>query len=116
MKRLTQTIAELRGGLVDLEASRQISDILERVRESGCKGSFTLQLTFDPHGKDNTEIHVTAKLTAKAPPKPDIGERSILFLNNNNDLVRNPSNQPGLSGVDGDKADGSSPAEQRRTG
>lgn len=116
MNRLSQILASLRGGLVDIELSKKHKDVLEAVRRSGSKGSITLTITFDPKGEHNTEIHTTCKYSTKTPPDPGSADVSILFLNNNNDLVRDNAVQQGLRGVDGgdnDRADGSSPAEQR---
>ena len=118
-KRLSANLGELRGGLVDIALSQDQQAVLEGCRRSGKKGSITLTITYEPHGPDNTEIFVTAKWTKKIPVDAGLNDKSIYLLNNNNDLVKDiAQNQPQLRGVVGgdDRADGSSPGEQRGGG
>lgn len=86
---------------------------------AAARGSITLTLTYEPHGPENTEIFVSAKWTKKIPVDAGLNDKSIYLLNNNNDLVKDiAQNQPQLRGVGGgdDRADGSSPGEQRGYG
>lgn len=117
-KRFNQVLGECRGGLVELDLSQKLSDLVTACQESGKKGTITVTMTIDPHGAENREMHVSVKSAVKAPAKPDMEERSIFFAVRG-DLVRDDPNQQrlGLRGVDsGERADGSSPAEQRDTG
>lgn len=105
----------LRGGLVSREMDRQLSTLIEACRDAGKKGTMTIKLTFDPHGRENKEIHVVAKCTTTAPVNPDLAEPAVFFAVRGGQLVRdNPQQETmqGLDVVDGGRADGSSPAEQ----
>lgn len=115
-KRISANLGEARGGLVDIAISADQQAVLEGCRRSGKKGSITVTFTYEPHGPDNTEIHMTVKWSKKVPVDPGLNDRSIFILNQNNDLVKDISqNQPQLRGVGGedDRADGSSPGERR---
>lgn len=114
-----RVISELRGGLVALNASQQLEEVINAVQASGKAGKLTLELTLKPVGLGNREMHVSATVKAKAPANPDLEERSIFFAENGQ-LLRHDPRQTQLYGgpqVVG-RADGSSPAEQRehRTG
>ena len=74
-----RVLGECRGGLVARSLDQELEKLINAVQYSGKKGTITLQLSFDPHGVENREIHVTAKTTVKAPPEPGLDERSIFF-------------------------------------
>lgn len=102
MNRVSQTLGQLRGGLVDIQISAAENKLLEAIRRSGKKGKLTITLTYDPKGSENTEVHVSAKFAVNAPADPGINDPSIFFLNNDNHLVRQSQEQLGLRGIDKD--------------
>lgn len=91
-KLITQVLAELRGGVFANHASDELSKLVERIQESGKKGSITITLEVSPHGKNNREMHVLPKLGIKAPPAPDTTEAGIFFAVRG-DLVRDDPDQ-----------------------
>lgn len=114
-KHFTQTLAEIRGGLVEAELSEQLNALVERIQETGKAGTISLQLKISPHGKGNREMHVQAKIATNMPAKPDMDEPSVFFAVRG-DLVRDDPEQRSLFGPrssDGLQVDGRSPAEQR---
>lgn len=118
MSNVLDTLKSLRGGLVLKQTERDMAKLIEAIRDSGKKGSISIQLTLEPHGEDNKEIHVSAKVTSKAPPAPGIGDRSIFFAVRDQ-LVRDDPDQKKLPLAATDsqeyqgRADGSSPSESR---
>lgn len=109
-----ELIRQLRGGLVSREMDRQLTQLIEACQDAGKKGTMTIKLTIDPHGRENKEMHVTAKTTIAAPANPDLLEPAIFFAVRGQ-LVKDSPEQTTMAGldvVDGGRADGSSPAEQ----
>jgi hypothetical protein len=106
-------LSELRGGLVSLDLSRRQTDLVKACREAGKKGKITLELTYEPRGAGNREMHITPKIKMATPPAPDLEERSIFFTGDNGQLHRHDPNQGDLYRGPKLAADGSSPAEQR---
>jgi len=94
-KEILRVLGELRGGLVAIDASQKLEDIVRACQASGKKGTLTIALTIQPVGSGNVEMNVTAKLTAKAPAAPDLEERSIFFAQNGQ-LVRHDPRQGDL--------------------
>lgn len=94
-KLVTQVLAELRGGVFANHASDELSKLVERIQESGKKGSLTITLEISPHGKNNREMHVLPKLGIKAPPAPDTTEAGIFYAVRG-DLVRDDPDQAKL--------------------
>lgn len=86
-KLITQVLAEIRGGVFVNEASKELSELVERIRDSGKKGSITLTLEIAPSGKDNRIMTVKPKLAMKKPPAPETDEASIFYASRG-DLVR----------------------------
>ncbi len=118
MSNFLDTIRSLRGGLVLKDLERQLEQVINGVQDAGKKGTVTLTLTLEPHGKENKEIHVKAKAVAKAPPAPGLDDASIFFAVRGSLVRDDPEQKPlGLRGVSNDeselRADGSSPAEGR---
>lgn len=91
-KLLTQVLAELRGGVFVNHASEELSALVERIQESGKKGSITITLDVEPHGKNNREMHVTPKLSIKKPAAPDTTEAGVFYAVRG-DLVRDDPDQ-----------------------
>jgi hypothetical protein len=58
------------GGLAD-ELSRAVADVAAACRETGKKGTVTLTITLDPHGRT---ITVSDDVKAKAPNPPKLSE------------------------------------------
>lgn len=99
-KAITQVINELRGGVFANHASDELSALVQRIQETGKKGKITIELTIEPHGKGNREMHVIPKLAVKAPPASDTTEAGIFYAVRG-DLVRDDPDQRKLPGIDG---------------
>lgn len=99
-KLLTQILGEIRGGVFVNAASAELSELVERIQESGKKGSISITLEIAPHGKNNREMHVTPKLTVKKPAAPDTTEAGIFYAVRG-DLVRDDPEQRRLPGMEG---------------
>lgn len=99
-KLLTQVLAELRGGVFVNAASRELSEVVEAIQESGKPGSLTITLKITPHGKNNREMHVTPALATKKPAAPDTTEAGIFYAVRG-DLVRDDPDQAKLPGFGG---------------
>lgn len=113
-----RVLGELRGGLVALDIAQKQEEVINAITEAGKKGSITITLDYSPVGAQNREVHVTAKISVKKPQAPGIEDRSIFYAQHGQ-LHRNDPNQPDMyqrGPRDMGRADGSSPAEQRRTG
>ncbi len=112
MKLFSQTLAEMRGGMVERELTDELRKLVERVQDTGHKGAITLTLTLTPKGRQNREIHVGAKVAIKTPPNIDLSEPSI-FFGVRGDLVRDDPEQGDMfRRGPREVADGLSPAEQ----
>lgn len=107
-KQFNQVFAELRGGLVQKQASDHLQELVKRVKESGRKGSITITLSLEPHGKDNMEAYVYAKVTSKLPPAPEIADASVFFATDKGDLLRDHPDQRTIKGLEvaSDERDG----------
>ena len=110
---------DLRGGLVAIETGKQLERLIESIQETGGKGKLTITLDLTPKGKQNREVHITAKVAVKAPANPDLEERSIFYVQRGQ-LTRNDPealDQPGLRGVpsaeDHESDDEGSPAARQ---
>ena len=97
-KLITQILAEIRGGVFVNEASKELGELVERIRDSGKNGSITLTLEIAPSGKDNRIMTVKPKLGVKKPPAPETDEASIFYANRG-DLVRDDPEQRTLPHV-----------------
>jgi hypothetical protein len=110
-KTVTQVIAEHRGGVIANALDEAMSQLVERVQESGKKGKLNITLQLSPHGRANKELHVRVSFTSTLPPPADHADESIWF-GVRGELQRDDPDQRELFGpreVDG--ADGRSPAE-----
>lgn len=110
-KQYTQVLAEVRGGQVQMLASQKLDELIKAVQVAGKSGKLTVELTLEPHGKENREIYVSAKVKLAAPVDPNMAEPSIFFVDRNGALVRDDPAQERIP-FRGEKADGRSPAEQ----
>lgn len=114
MKTLTQVLAEHRGGFVMREAEEALRDLIEAVQASGKKGSLTLRLDLSAHGRNNRELHLVVTHAVKRPHNPDLVEPSIWFGVRGGLQREDPEQRElfGPKGVQSERADGRSPAEQ----
>lgn len=78
-KSVTQVIAEHRGGVIANAMNDALSQLVERVQESGKKGKLNIQLSLSPHGRANKELHVRVSFTTTLPPPADHNDESIWF-------------------------------------
>lgn len=114
MKKITQVLGEIRGGMFVNEATEALRQAVERCQESGKKATLTISITLEPHGRDGREMHVKPKLAVKLPARPDTEDAGIFYVERGN-LVREDPRQAGMFGpravdLEGE-ADGRSPAE-----
>lgn len=86
----SQFLAHIRGGVIDNELTKQLEMGVNEAMRNGGKAVIGVQLTVDPHGRENRELHVTAKITAKMPQNPDLSEPSIYFGQRGNLLKDDP--------------------------
>jgi hypothetical protein len=105
-------LGELRGGLVALDIAQKQEEVIKAIQAAGKKGSITITLNYAPVGAENREVHISAKIAAKAPAAPDIEERSIFFAEHGQLHRHDPRQGDLYRGPKALKADGSSPAEQ----
>lgn len=100
---ITDAIKQVRGGLPEKHASQQFEDLIRACKDSGKKGTITLTVTVEPHGKDNTEMYLYVKSKTTLPTNPDLHEPGIFFTTRNGTLVRDDPNQQdlGLRGIGG---------------
>ena len=94
-KPVTDVIRDLRGGLFVANATEELAALVERIQDSGKKGSLTITLELTPSGKGNRIMHVKPKLTVKMPPKPDTDEAAIFYVERGQ-LLRDDPNQTKL--------------------
>lgn len=116
MKKITQILGEIRGGVFVNEATDALAQAVERCQETGKAATLTITIKLEPHGRDGREMHVRPKLGLKLPARPDTEDAGIFFVDRGN-LVREDPRQAGMFGgpravEDEDRADGRSPAEQ----
>lgn len=97
-KLITQVLAEIRGGVFVNEASKELGELVERIRDSGKKGAITITLEIAPSGKDNRIMTVKPKLALKKPAAPETDEASIFYAQRG-DLVRDDPEQRKLPGI-----------------
>lgn len=93
---------DLRGGLVAIQTAKDLERLIEACQETGGKGKLTITLDLAPKGKQNREIHISAKVTAKAPANPDLEERSVFYAQRGQLTRTDPEardDQPNLTGV-----------------
>jgi len=116
MKKVTEVIDSIRGGVFSNDLAAQFKSLVQRVQESGKKGVITIQLTLSPSGKDNRVMQVLPKATLKMPPAPETDDPGTFYAQFG-ELHRDDPNQRSLFVKEGAKedglvADGRSPAEQ----
>lgn len=116
MKLITQILAEIRGGVFVNEASKELTELVDRLAQSGKKGSIAITLEITPSGRDNRIMTVKPKLSVKKPAAPETDEASVFFASRG-DLVRDDPEQRKMPFVrdanDDLAADGSSIGEQQ---
>lgn len=100
-KSITTIIESLRGGLPAKFASQKLEDAINAAQETGKKAKITLEIEINPHGKDNREIFISMKTTAKLPTPTDLQEPSNFFHVRGRLSKDDPESvQPGLRGVE----------------
>lgn len=113
-KSVVQIISEHRGGFIARGLDDQLEQLVERIQETGKKGALTITLQLSPHGKGNRELHARITYSAKTPPPPDHDDESIWFGVRGQLQREDPDQRElfGPKGLDAERADGRSPAEQ----
>ena len=114
-KLITQVFGELQGGLFVKQASAELNELVDRVRETGKKGSISVTIEITPSGKENRIMTVKPKLTVKKPPAPETDNASVFFAVRG-DLVRDDPEQRQLPHVRSADADGEAPAPSASDG
>jgi len=91
-KPITNVLGEIRGGVFANEVSQQLSDLVERIQESGKKGKISITLELIPSGSQNRIITVKPACVLKMPAKPEVEEPTVFFAQRG-DLLRQDPNQ-----------------------
>lgn len=116
-KLITQVIGEIRGGVFVNNASKELSELVERCQLSGLKGKITVELEITPSGTGNRIMTVTPKLTVKKPPMPETQDAATFFAVRG-DLVRDDPDQKtlGLRAVNETESDAGTVGQRRADG
>ena len=114
MNLTAKVISEIRGGLPAREVDSLMEKAIEASRVTGKKSVVTITLTLAPKGRDNREMHISLKSALKAPVAPDLQEPGIYYVGGRGELLRNDPEEQRT--IFEERADGSSPGEQRRVG
>lgn len=93
VRSFSQTLALLRKGAVDQDLTSNLKGLAEACRRTGGKGSITLQLTIDPHGSKNSELHFTAKTSVKLPQNPEVSDTQIFYLDDAGNISTDDTEQ-----------------------
>lgn len=88
-----EVVASLRGGLVDDELTAKLKEVVASCRRTGGKGKVSISIEVEPHGADNREMYLRAKIDSKMPSNPDLSEPSIRFHTTDGALVMDDPNQ-----------------------
>jgi hypothetical protein len=91
-KPITNVLGEIRGGVFANEVSAQLSELVERIQESGKKGKLQITLELIPSGSGNRIMTVKPTCAVKMPPKPETDEAQVFFVQRG-DLLRQDPNQ-----------------------
>jgi len=88
------TLQEIAGGTVHDRLSEQLHDLVEAVKETGKKGTVTLQLLVAPLKPGNvSNLVLTAKTVLKAPEGDDATPSSVFFTDKAGNLTREDPSQ-----------------------
>lgn len=88
------TLQEIAGGSVHSRLSEQLQELVEAVKDTGKKGTITLQLQVAPLKPGNvTNLVVTAKTVLKAPEGDDATPSSVFFYDRGGNLTREDPSQ-----------------------
>lgn len=88
----SQFLAGFRGGVIDQELSEQTKQLVEACMRNGGKGSVSVTINCEPHGRENRELHISAKIGTKMPSNPDLSEPSI-YYGQRGELLRDDPDQ-----------------------
>lgn len=88
-------LQDLRDGRVHAELTHQLSELIDRVQETGKAGELTLKLKIKPATRGHVDKIMFADSVTTTLPKPDRGE-DVFWLGEDNELSRNHPKQSSL--------------------
>ena len=94
-KAFSHILQDLRDGRVHAELSQQLSELINKVQETGKAGELTLKLKIKPATRGNVDKIMIADSVTTTLPKPERGE-DVFFLTEDNELSRNHPRQASL--------------------
>lgn len=92
MKPITDTLRDIRKGMVAEAAGEELATVVRAVTATGKPGSLTIKLTVKPQKGDSEQVVISSKISASAPAA-DMPE-AIFFADVDGDLHRNDPRQP----------------------
>jgi hypothetical protein len=97
VKPFAATLQELSGGTVAARLAEQLQELTAAVKETGKKGTLTLQLVVAPLNKGNLDnLVVSAKSVVKPPEDDSATATSVFFTDKDGNLTRDDPKQPTL--------------------
>lgn len=91
MKLITDTLREIRKGVVVDEASEQLAAVVRAVQETQQGGTVTLEISVKPRPGDADAVVVACSVKSK-PPRAKLPD-AIFFIGEEGDLLREDPNQ-----------------------
>lgn len=89
--RFSEQLAELEGGVLDLDLTLEQQDIVRAVRESGQPGAVTLTINIKPCDNEGSQVEMTAKISSKKPRSKR--RLNLRFTKSDGSLVHDDPNQ-----------------------
>lgn len=97
VKPFATTLQEIGSGTLAAQLSEELQELTTRVKETGKKGTLTLQITVAPLKPGNvTNLTVTGATALKAPKDDSATPTSVFFTDVDGNLTRDDPNQPTL--------------------
>lgn len=98
------TLNNMDFGVTAEEASDEMAEVLQAVKDTGRQGTITVKLTIKPESIQAGQVSITPEITSKAPQLPR--DKSLLFMTPDNNLEREDPRQKKMEfeAVDGGKS------------
>ncbi len=108
----TYTLNNMDYGVTAEDASDEMAEVLQAVKDTGKQGTVTVKLTIKPESLQSGQVSITPEVTSKAPQLPR--DKAMLFLTPDNNVQREDPRQKKLEfeSVDGGKKADLATAEQ----
>lgn len=104
-KSFMATVADLRSGRTQDDLTKQLSELVQAVEETGKKGELVLKISVAPAAKNSTMLKIEDSIVAKIPT-PDRAP-TLMFVDGEHNLSLNdPNSAPkgNLRSVGGEEA------------